>query len=343
MHTTPSRLATPRRPTLRARSRALVRRIAAGGAGVLLACGAAVALAQAYPAKPIRMINVFPPGGSSDVMARLAAQKLSEQLGQPVVVENRPGAGGVTGNDYVAKQPADGYTLLLVTGAYPVQAAMLKSLPFDPLKDIQMISTMTSYPFVMNVTVNSPFRTVAEFIAFAKANPGRINYSTSGVGSVHHLASELFNAMAGTDMTHVPFKGGTAPMTELIAGRVDVLFEATTSSVPQIRAGKVRALAVTSKERWKAMPDVPTVHDTLPGYEVGSFIGVATTGGTPQAIVDRLNAEMRKAVAAPDVSQRLIDLGGEPKASSPAEMRAFVEKEIAQWRRVIELRKIERE
>lgn len=315
-------------------------RLAAALAATLLA-GAAVA--QAYPAKPIRMINVFPPGGSSDVMARLVSQKLSEQMGQSVIVENRPGAGGVTGNDFVAKQPGDGYTLLLVTGAYPVQAAMLKSLPFDPVKDIAMVSTMTSYPFVMNVTADSPFRTVAQFIAFAKANPGKLNYSTSGVGSVHHLAAELFNSMAGTDMTHVPFKGGTAPMTELIAGRVDVLFEATTSSVPQIRAGKVRALAVTSKGRWKAMPDVANVEDTLPGYEVTSFIGVAAPGTTPAPIIDRLNAEMRKAVAAPDVAGRLVDLGGEPRASSPAEMRDMVVREIAQWRRVIDLRKIERE
>lgn len=322
---------------------ALLRALAAGAAFAACTLGASVALAQAYPAKPLRMINVFPPGGSSDVMARLTAQKLQEQLGQPVVVENRPGAGGVTGNDYVAKQPPDGYTLLLITGAYPVQAAMLKSMPFDPLKDIAMISTITSYPFVMNVTPGAPFRSVGEFIAFAKANPGKINYSTSGVGSVHHLSAELFNAMAGIDMTHVPFRGGTAPMTELIAGRVDVLFEATTSSVPQIRAGKVRALAVTSRERWKALPDVPTVHDTLPGYEVGSFIGVGTSAGVPQPILDRLNAEIRKAVASPDMSARLVDLGGEPRASSPAEMRSFVEREIGQWRRVIEQRKIERE
>lgn len=311
-------------------------------AAAVLIAAAAPASAQTYPVKPLKMINVFPPGGSSDVMARLIGQRLSEQLGQPVIVENRAGAGGVTGNDFVAKQAPDGYTLLLVTGAYPVQAAMLRSLPFDPLKDIAMISTVTAYPFVMNVSPGSPFRSVAEFIAYARAHPGKLNYSTAGVGSVHHLAAELFNAMAGTDLTHVPFKGGNAPMVELIAGRVDVLFEATTASVPQIQGGRVRALALTSSERMGTMPGVPTVAETLPGFEVTSFIGVATTAGVPAPIIERLNREIRRAVETPDIAQRLIELGGEPRASTPDEMHDFTAREIVKWRRVIDQRKIER-
>ena len=314
-----------------------------------LACLAAAfvfggpALAQDYPSKPLRIVVGFPPGGSADVMGRLIAQKLGEQMGQQVIVENKPGAGSMVGNEYVARQPADGYTLLLVTGAYPVQAAMVKQLPIDPVKDIAMVSTVTAYPFVVNVRPDSPFRTFGEFVAYAKANPGKLNYASSGIGSVHHLSGELFNALAGTDINHVPFRGGAQPMTELIGGRIDVLFEATTLSVPQIKAGKVRAIAVTSKERSKILPDVPPATDVLPGFEVNSFIGIGVPAGTPGPIIDRLNAEIRRMVAQPEMAQRLVDLGGEPAASSPAEMQRYVAAEIGKWKRVVESRKIEQQ
>src|SRR4051812_11167659 len=302
-----------------------------------------IAAAQAYPNKPLRLVTPFPPGGSADVIARLAAERLGEGLGQPVVVDNRPGAGGLVGNEYTAKQPADGYTLLLVTGAYPVQGAMLKSLPFDPLRDIQMVSMLTSYPFVISVRPDSPYRTLGELIAAAKANPGRLNYPSSGIGTVHHLSGELLCAMAGIDMTHVPFRGGASPLTELLGERVDLLLEAMTLSIGQIRSGKLRALAVTSKERWKALPDVPTVNETLPGYEVISFIGLGATGGTPAPIIERLNGEVRKFLAKPETAKRFIELGGEPRATSPEEMRSFIERDIARWKGVIEARKIERQ
>jgi tripartite-type tricarboxylate transporter receptor subunit TctC len=314
-----------------------------------LACLAAAlafggpALAQDYPSKPLRLVVGFPPGGSADVMGRLIAQKLAEQMGQQVIVDNKPGAGSMVGNEFVARQPADGYTLLLVTGAYPVQAAMVKQLPIDPVKDIAMVSTVTAYPFVVNVRPDSPFKTFGEFVAYAKANPGKLNYASSGIGSVHHLSGELFNALAGTDISHVPFRGGAQPMTELIGGRIDVLFEATTLSVPQIKAGKVRAIAVTSRERTKILPDVPPATDVLPGFEVNSFIGIGVPAGTPAPIVDRLNAEIRKMVAQPDMVQRLVDLGGEPAASTPAEMQRYVAAEIAKWKRVVESRKIEQQ
>src|SRR3954470_10529808 len=233
-----------------------------------------VALGQPYPARPLKLVTPFPPGGSADVIARLAAQPLGEALRQPVVVDNRPGAGGLVGNDYAAKQPPDGYTLLLVTGAYPVQAAMLKAMPFDPLADIAMVSLLTSYPFVITVRPDSPFRTLADIIAYAKANPGKLNYPSSGIGTVHHLSGELLNAMAGIEMVHVPFRGGASPLTEVLGGRVDLLLEAMTLSIGQIHSGKLRALAVTSRERWKALPDVPTVAETVRGYEVNSFIGL---------------------------------------------------------------------
>src|SRR5919204_5948709 len=215
------------------------------------------ALAQSFPAKPLKLVTPFPPGGSADVIARLTAQKLAENVGQPVIVDNRAGAGGLVGNEYASKQPPDGYTLLLITGAYPVQAAMLKSMPFDPLADIAMVSMLTSYPFVVSVRADSPLRSLQDLIAAAKANPGKLNYPSSGVGTVHHLTGELLNAMAGIDITHVPFRGGASPLTEVLGGRVDVLFEAMTLSIGQIKSEKLRALAVTSKERWKALPEVP--------------------------------------------------------------------------------------
>ena len=310
---------------------------------VLLVFHFGTALAQPYPTRPVRLVTPFPPGGSADVIARVTAQKLGEAMGQPMVVDNRGGAGGVVGNDYAAKQPPDGYTLLLITGAYPVQAAMLKSLPFDPLADIAMVSLLTTYPFVISVRPDSPLKSVGDLIAQAKANPGKLNYPSSGIGTVHHLSGELFNAMAGTEIFHVPFRGGAGPLTEVLAGRVDLLLEAMTLSIGQIQAGKLRALAVTSRSRWKALPDVPAVHETLPGYEVISFIGLGATGGTPAPIIERVNAEVRKMLESADGNKRFVDLGGEPRASSPEEMRSFIEREIAKWREVIALRGIERQ
>ena len=301
------------------------------------------ATAQAWPAKPVKLVTPFPPGGSADVIARLIANQLSLQLGQPVVIDNRPGAGGLVGNEYVAKQPPDGYTLLLITGAYPVQGAMLKSLPFDPLGDIAMVSMLTTYPFVITVRPDSRFRTLGELIAYAKANPGKLNFPSSGIGTVHHLSGELLNAMAGIEMVHVPFRGGASPLTEVLGGRVDLLLEAMTLSLGQIQSGKLRALAVTSRERWKALPEVPTVAETVPGYEVNSFIGLGATGRTPEPILERLNAEVRKALANADTRKRFVELGGEPGASSPAEMRTYIEGEIAKWKGVIAARKIEQQ
>jgi tripartite-type tricarboxylate transporter receptor subunit TctC len=302
-----------------------------------------LAAAQTWPAKPLKLVTPFPPGGSADVIARLIGQKLAGNLGQPVVIDNRPGAGGVVGNEYAAKQPPDGYTLLLITGAYPVQAAMLKSMPFDPLGDIAMVSLLTSYPFVISVRPDSPYRTLGDLISHARANPGKLNYPSSGIGTVHHLSGELLNAMAGIEMVHVPFRGGASPLTEVLGGRVDLLLEAMTLSIGQIQSGKLRALAVTSRERWKALADTPAVAETVPGYEVNSFIGLGATGGTPREILERLNAEVRKALASPETRKRFVDLGGEPGATSPAEMRAFMEREIAKWREVIAVRKLERQ
>jgi tripartite-type tricarboxylate transporter receptor subunit TctC len=310
---------------------------------VAIALHIGAALAQPWPTKPLKLVTPFPPGGSADVIARLIGHSLAAQLGQPVVIDNRPGAGGVVGNEYAAKQPPDGYTLLLITGAYPVQAAMLKSLPFDPLADVAMVSLLTTYPFVISVRADSPFKKLAELIAYARAHPGKLNYPSSGVGTVHHLSGELLNAMAGIEMVHVPFRGGASPLTEVLGGRVDLLLEAMTLSIGQIHAGKLLPLAVTSRERWPALPDVPTVAETVPGYEVNSFIGLGATGRTPQPIIERLNAEVRKALAERETHQRFVELGGAPGASTPHEMRAFIEREIAKWKGVIAARKIEQQ
>lgn len=301
------------------------------------------ALGQAFPAKALRLVCPFPPGGSADVVARLAAQRLGEVLGQPLVVENRAGVGGVLGSEHVAKQAPDGYTLLLITGAYPVSAAIRKEMPFDALKDIAMVSMLTSYPFVVSVVPGSPYKTLGDVVAHARANPGKLNYPSAGVGTVHHLSGELFNALAGTDIQHIPYKGGNAPLTETLAGRADVLFEAMTLSIGQIRAGKLRPLAVTSRERWKALPDTPAASETLPGFEVISFIGLGVTGGTPAPVVAQLNATVRKALGDAGTMKRLVELGGEPEASSAEEMQRFVQAEIEKWRKVIALRKLERQ
>jgi tripartite-type tricarboxylate transporter receptor subunit TctC len=304
---------------------------------------AAGASSQTFPSKPLKLVTPFPPGGSADIIARVTAQSLADVLGQPVVVDNRPGAGGVVGSEFVAKQAPDGYTLLLISGAYPVYPAMLKNMPFDPLKDIAMLSMLTSYPFVISVVPQSRFRTLADLVAHAKANPGKLNYPSAGVGTVHHLSGELFNALAGTDIQHIPYRGGNAPLTETLAGRADVLFEAMTLSIGQIQAGKLRPLAVTSRSRWNALPDTPTANETLPGYEVNSFIGLGLTGGTPPALVERLNRDVRKALDNPDTHKRFLELGGAPGATSPEEMRSFVASEIDKWKRVVAARNIEKQ
>ena len=310
---------------------------------LLLLALSSIVRAQDYPSKPIRFINGFAAGGSSDTVVRIVAQKLSEALGQPVPVETRTGAGGINGNDFVAKSPADGYTLILITGAYPVQAALLKQLPYDPVRDFTFVSSLTFYPFVIAVNPASPHKNLESLIAFAKANPGKLSFASAGVGTVHHLSGELFNVLAGTDLLHIPFRGGVAPMTELLAGRIDVMFETMTLTLPQVKAGRLHAVAVTSKDKSDFLPDVPAAAQTLPGYEVSSFLGVAVAAGTPAPIVERLNREIRRIVDMPEVKQRLAGLGGDARAGTPEEMRAHIERETDKWRRLIEARKIERQ
>ena len=305
----------------------------------LLVC--ALAAAQDYPAKPVRLIVGFPPGGNVDVVGRIVAQKMGEGLGQQVVPENRTGAGSIIANEYVAKSAADGYTLLVVSGAFVTQAATMKKLPYDPLRDFSFISTIVTYPLVFSVRSDSRFRTLGEFIAFVKSNPGKINYPSPGMGTLYHLAGEMFVSMAGIEMQHVPFRGGSEPLTEVLSGRMELLIDALTNSYPQIQAGKFRPLAVSSVERSSALPEVPTVADSVPGYEATSFIGLAGPAGMPAAVVDRLNSEARRILALSDVGRRFAEWGGTPSASSPEEMKRHVGAEIEKWKRVVAARKLE--
>jgi len=301
----------------------------------------AVAAAQDYPSRPVRLVVGFPPGGNVDVVGRIVAQKMSEGLSQQVVPENRTGAGSIIANEYVAKSAADGYTLLVVSGAFVTQAATMKKLPYDPLRDFSFISTIVTYPLVFSVRSDSRFRTLGEFIAFVKSNPGKINYPSPGMGTLYHLAGEMFVSMAGIEMQHVPFRGGSEPLTEVLSGRMELLIDALTNSYPHIQGGKFRPLAVSSVIRSSSLPNVPTVADSVPGYEATSFIGLAGPAGMPPAVVERLNREARRILALSDVGQRFAEWGGTPSASSPEEMKRHVGAEIEKWKRVVATRKLE--
>ena len=302
---------------------------------------ASVAFAQSYPDRPLKLILGFPPGGNVDLVGRLIAQKLAEGLGQQVIVENRVGAGTMIGNDYVAKAAADGYTLLLVSGAHVTLAATQRKLPYDSVRSFAFISSIVTYPTVISVRPDSKYKSLAELIADARANPGKLNYPSPGVGTFYHLTGELLNSLAGIEMTHVPYRGGFEPVTDLLAGRVDVLMDALTSSWPNIRAGKLRPLAVASPEAVLSLPNVPLAAQTVPGLESVSFSGLAAPAGTPTPIIERLNREVRAAVDSAELRARFNNAGGNAVATSPEAFQRLVETEIAKWRNVVETRKIQ--
>jgi tripartite-type tricarboxylate transporter receptor subunit TctC len=307
----------------------------------LLVLGASGVHAAEYPSRPLTIINSFAPGGNADIVVRLVAAHLSTNLGQPVVVENRPGANGVIAANAVTQASPDGYTLLLVSGAYPTLAATSKTLTFDPLKAFSWISMMISYPLVVTVPANSPYQTIADLITAAKAAPGKLDYSSAGVGSLFHLATASFESIAGIEMTHVPYKGGSAPITELLGGgRLDLTFNTLSVLEPHLKAGSLRALAVTSPARSPLLPSVPTVAESYPGYEASSFLGIAGPAGMSPDVVERLNQEIHRVIAMPEVQQRFADLGGTPLTDSPEEMRQFVASEIERWAQIVSTRKI---
>ncbi len=307
----------------------------AGGAVALLAAPR-LARAQAYPARPVRFLVGQAAGSSSDITARLIAQWLSEKLGQQFVVETRPGAGGNIATEAAARAPADGYTLLLVNAQNTINAALYEKLEFDFLRDIAPVAWVDRVPLVMEVTPAFPATTVPEFIAYAKANPGRINMASAGIGGPQHVAGELFKSMAGVDMMHVPYRGTTPAVTDLLAGQVQVMFDVTPTALPQIKAGKLRALAVTTAERLPALPDVPPLGDFLKGYEATAWIGVGAPRGTPADLIATLNREINAALGDATIRQRLADLGAVVvPPNSPAEFARFIAEDAAKWSKVI--------
>jgi tripartite-type tricarboxylate transporter receptor subunit TctC len=293
--------------------------------------------------QPIRFYVGFAAGGSTDIISRLLGQKLSDRLKQPVVVEQKVGATGLIANDLVAKSAPDGNSMVLLTGGHPGTAAVMKQLPYDPVKDFGMVSVVIEYPMVISVPPESPIQSFQSLIERARAAPGRVSYSSAGPGSLHHLLGEWMNLEAGTTMLHVPFKGAAPAFTELLGGRIDVLIETGTFSIPLVKSGRLRALALSSAGRYPLLPEAPTVGETLKGVEFSSWLGVAVSPGTPRATIDSLNRELGAILAENDVKERFAGFGGLPAHSTPDAMRARVEREIARWQRVVETRGIERQ
>jgi len=293
------------------------------------------AAALDYPTRPVRWVVPYTPGGGTDITARIMAQWLSERLGQQFVIENKPGAGNNIGTETVVHSPPDGYTLLLVNPANAINATLYPKLSFNFLRDIVPVGGVMRVPNVMEVNPDVPAKTVAEFIAYAKANPGKVNWATSGNGTSVHLSGELFKLMTGVQMANIPYKGSAPALTDLIAGTVQVIFDNMPPSLPHIRSGKLRALAVTTAMRSDALPDVPTVAETVPGYEASAFYGMGVPKGTPPEIINKLNNEINAALADPNVKARLADLGGMLIAGSPADFGKLVAAETEKWAKVI--------
>jgi tripartite-type tricarboxylate transporter receptor subunit TctC len=303
---------------------------------VALACLPALAAqAEDYPTKPIKWVVAYPPGGTTDILARIMGQALSERLGQQFVIDNRPGAGNNIGTEVVVNSAPDGYTILLANPANGINATLYKKLPFNFLRDIAPVAGITRVPNVMETNPNFPAKTVAEFIAYGKANPGKINMASSGNGTSVHLSGELFMAMTGIKMTHVPYRGANPALTDLMGGTVDVIFDNLPSSVEFIRGGKLRALAVTTDKRNAALPDVPTVADTVPGYEASAWFGIGAPKNTPPEIIAKLNKVVNEALADPKMQAKLADLGGLPMPGSPADFGKVMADETAKWEKVV--------
>ena len=306
----------------------------AAGAAALPAVSR-VAWAQPYPTRPVRVIVPFAPAGDTDLVARLMGQWLTERLGQPFIIENRPGAGTNIGTEAVVRAPADGYTLLLASPPAAINATLYEKLNFNFIRDIAPVAGVIRAPFVMEVNPSVPARTVPELIAYATSNPGKISMASAGVGSGPHAAGELFKMMAGVNLVHVPYRGQGPALTDLLGGQVQVYFAGVPSSIQYIRAGKLRALAVTTTTRSEVLPDIPTLSDFLPGYEASFWGGFCAPKNTPVQIVDKLNSEINAALADPKVKARFADLGGTMLPGSPAEFGKHIAHETEKWAKVV--------
>ena len=303
---------------------------------VLAACLAAAPAFAQYPAKPIRYIVPFPPAGATDILARVVADKLAPVLGQSVVVENRPGAAGNTGTEAVAKSDPDGYTMLQVTAAQSISETLYAKLGYKLLRDLQPVALVAEVPNVMVVNPEVPAQNVREFIEYAKARPGKVNFASSGSGTTIHMSGELFKMLTGVDLVHVPYKGSAQAIVDLISGQVSVMFDNLPASMPHIRSGKLRALAITTATRYPGLPDLPTVAESgVPGYESSAWFGIMMPAGVPRDIVARINAEVNKILVLPDVRERLDQQGAIPRPMSPEQFGAMIQSEIVKWGKVV--------
>ena len=302
-----------------------------------LACAfAATAHAQSWPSKPIRYIVPFPPGGATDILARSMADKLGPALGQPVIVENRAGAAGNLGTELAARAAPDGYTILMVTVAQSISETLYAKLGYNLMRDLAPVILVARVPNVMVVHPSVPARSVKEFVDYAKANPGKVNFASSGSGTSIHMSGELFKLLTGVDIVHVPYKGSAAALTDLIGGQVSVMFDNLPPSMPHIRSGKLRALAITTTSRYPTLPDLPTMVEAgVPGYESSSWFGIMAPTGTPKDVIARLNAESQKIMAVPDVRERFDQQGAIASPGSPEDFDAFIRAEIAKWGKVV--------
>jgi tripartite-type tricarboxylate transporter receptor subunit TctC len=294
-----------------------------------------LACAQAYPSRPVRWIVGFTPAGGNDITARLIGQWLTDRLGQPFVIENRPGAGTNIAAEIVINSPPDGYTLFLTNFSNAVNAALYEKLSFDFMRDMAPVVGISRAPVILAVNPSVPAKTVAEFITYAKANPGKLNMGSAGIGSAGHLAGELLQMMTGIKLVHVPYRGNAPALTDLIAGQVQLVFPSSASSIEHVRTGKVRGLAVTGSTRLDALPDLPTVADSVPGYEASSLYGIGAPRNTPAEVIDRLNKEVNAALADPKLKARLADLGGTPFGGSSAEFGKLMADETEKWGKVV--------
>ena len=306
----------------------------AAGAAALPAVSR-IARAQAYPTRPVRLVVGFAPGGVVDIVGRLIGQSLSERLGQPFVIENRPGAGSNIATEAVVHAPPDGYTLLLIGPPNAINATLYDKLNFNFIGDIAPIASLVRTPLVMEVNPTFPAATIPDFIAYAKANPGKISTASGGSGTPNHMSGELFKMMTGVNMVHVPYRGAAPALTDLLGGQVQVMFDAVPSSIEHIRTGRLRALAVTTAMRSEALPNIPTVGDFVPGYESSGWVGVGAPKNTPASIIETLNREINAALADPKIKSRLADLGGTVFLGSPADLGKFIGDETEKWGKVI--------
>ena len=321
-------------------SRVISRRLALAGACAALAASALAptgAAAQAFPSKPITIIVPFSAGGTTDILARVVGQALTTELGQSVIVDNRAGAGGNIGGQAAARAPADGYTLFMGTvGTHAINAALYKKMPFDPIKDFAPLTRVANVPNLLVANPAQPYKTVQELIAYAKANPGKVNFGSSGSGSSIHLSGELFKSMAKVDMQHVPYKGSAPAVTDLLGNQIGIMFDNMPSAIQHVRSGKLRPLAVTTAKRSPELPDVPTIAEAgVPGYEATSWFGLFAPAGTPTPVVAQLNKAIVKVLNLPDVKKKIAEQGGEVVAETPEQFAAFIQKESVKWGKVV--------